>query len=171
MDALAPVLVNAGPRIEALMTRVVVLDETYQNGAAQLYLGGLATVLPPALGGRPEVGKMHFDKAVALSGGRNLMAKVLYARNYARGVFDRELHDRLLGEVLAADPAVRTTNSESNAVDVFFLRGLPMLSQDISFNETFAVVDTRVSRSLSQWAETMRMALGRPSAAPQVVSW
>jgi len=32
------------------------------------------------------------------------MAKVYYAKNYARGVFDRELHDRLLNEVLAADP-------------------------------------------------------------------
>jgi hypothetical protein len=32
------------------------------------------------------------------------MAKVLYARSYARLVFDRPLHDRLLGEVLAADP-------------------------------------------------------------------
>lgn len=92
------------PRIEALMQRVVVLDESYQNGAAHLYLGGLATVLPPALGGRPEVGKTHFERAIALSEGHNLMAKVLYAKNYARGVFDRELHDRLLNEVLAADP-------------------------------------------------------------------
>jgi hypothetical protein len=32
------------------------------------------------------------------------MAKVLYARSYARLVFDRPLHDRLLREVLAADP-------------------------------------------------------------------
>ena len=55
----------------------------------------------------------------------------------------RDAQARRLIDVLAADPAVRTTNSESNAVDVFFLRGLPMLSQDISFNETFAVVDTR----------------------------
>lgn len=92
------------PRIEAVMQRVVALDEAYQNGAAHLYLGGLATVLPPALGGRPEVGKSHFEKAVTLSEGHNLMAKVLYARNYARGVFDRDLHDRLLNEVLAADP-------------------------------------------------------------------
>lgn len=92
------------PRIEALMTRVVALDEAYQNGAAHLYLGGLATVLPPALGGRPEVGKAHFERAIALSEGHNLLAKVLYAKNYARGIFDRELHDRLLGEVLAADP-------------------------------------------------------------------
>lgn len=91
-------------RIEAMMQRVVELDEAHQNGAAHLYLGGLATVLPPALGGRPEVGKAHFEKAIALSEGHNLMAKVLYAKNYARGVFDRELHDRLLNEVLAADP-------------------------------------------------------------------
>lgn len=55
----------------------------------------------------------------------------------------RDAQARRLIDVLAADPAVRTTNSESNAVDVFFMRGLPMLSQDISFNETFAVVDTR----------------------------
>lgn len=92
------------PRIEVIMRRVVLLDESYQNGAAHLYLGGLATVLPPALGGRPEIGKSHFEKAIALSEGHNLMAKVLYARNYARGVFDRDLHDRLLNEVLAADP-------------------------------------------------------------------
>jgi hypothetical protein len=31
------------------------------------------------------------------------MVKVLYARHYARLVFDQELHDRLLQEVLAAD--------------------------------------------------------------------
>ena len=95
------------PRIEALMQRVIELDEAYQNGAAHLYLGGLATVLPPALGGRPEVGKTHLERAIALSGGHNLMAKVLYAKNYARGIFDRELHDRLLNEVLAADPVYK----------------------------------------------------------------
>ena len=92
------------PRVEALMQRVIALDESYQGGAAHLYLGGLATVLPPALGGRPETGKIHFEKAIALSEGHNLMAKVVYAKNYARGIFDRELHDRLLNEVLSADP-------------------------------------------------------------------
>lgn len=55
----------------------------------------------------------------------------------------RDVQARRLIDVLAVDPAVRSTNSESNAVDVFFLRGLFLLSQDISFNETFAVVDTR----------------------------
>ena len=92
------------PRVEALMKRVVALDERYQHGAAHLYLGVLATVLTPALGGRPELGKKHFEQAVNLSQGQNLMAKLYYAKNYARGILDRELHDKLLQEIIAADP-------------------------------------------------------------------
>jgi len=91
------------PKIEALMQRVVDLDEPYDHGGAHLYLGVLLTQRPASLGGRPEQGREHFELAVALSEGRNLMAKVLYARHYARLVFDRPLHDRLLREVLAAD--------------------------------------------------------------------
>jgi hypothetical protein len=91
-------------RIEDIMKKVVQLDETYRDGAAYLYLGTLATFLPPALGGRPEQGRVFFEKAILLSNGKNLMAKVMYARLYAKMMFDRTLHDRLLTEVLAADP-------------------------------------------------------------------
>ena len=56
------------------------------------------------MGGKPEAGREHFERAIALSEGRNLLAKVLFAKQYARLVFDRELHDRLLAEVLAANP-------------------------------------------------------------------
>ena len=93
-------------RVEAIMTRIVALDEGYRQGGAHLYLGTLAILVPPALGGKPEVARMHFERAIALSGGANLMAKVLYAQYYARMVYDRERHDRLLTEVLAADPHV-----------------------------------------------------------------
>jgi hypothetical protein len=89
-------------RVESVMKRVVQLDESYKDGAAHLYLGVLSTLLPPALGGRPDVGKRHFERALELSENKNLMVKVLYARHYARLVFDRELHDRLLNEVLKA---------------------------------------------------------------------
>lgn len=92
------------PKIEALMRRVVDLDESYDHGGAHLYLGVLLTQRPASLGGQPEQGREHFERAIALSQGRNLMAKVLCARSYARLVFDRPLHDRLLREVLAADP-------------------------------------------------------------------
>src|SRR3569623_686003 len=45
------------PRITAMLERVVALDPAYERGEAQLYLGVLFSQLPPALGGRPELGK------------------------------------------------------------------------------------------------------------------
>jgi hypothetical protein len=91
------------PRVKAAMARVAELDEGYEHGEAHVYLGVIATLLPPAMGGKPEEGRAHFERAIVLSKGRDLMAKVEYARRYARIVYDRALHDRLLGEVLAAD--------------------------------------------------------------------
>lgn len=91
------------PKIQALLERIVALDEAYDGGGAHVYLGVLATLLPPAVGGRPEEGRAHFEKAIAIAQGKNLMTKVLFAERYARLVFDRELHDRLLQDVLAAD--------------------------------------------------------------------
>ena len=90
-------------RVEAIMERIVALDDGYQRGQAHMYLGVLNSILPASLGGKPEQAKAHFEEAVVLSGGKNLMAQVLYAEKYARLVFDPELHDRLLNEVLAAD--------------------------------------------------------------------
>ncbi len=90
-------------KVNAMMARVVELDESYDHGEAHLYLGVIATLLPPALGGKPEEGRVHFERAIELSAGHDLMAKVEYARRYARITYDRPLHDRLLKEVLAAD--------------------------------------------------------------------
>ncbi len=92
-------------RVQAMMERVVALDDSYRQGTAHLYLGVLATLLPEALGGKPEEGRLHFERAIHISGGRDLLAKVLLARDYGRLVFDRELHDRLCREVLSAKPS------------------------------------------------------------------
>ena len=89
-------------RVEAIMKRVIDLDELYQDGASHLYLGVLATFIPPALGGKPDVGRRHFERALEISKDKNLMVKVLYAQHYARLIFDQKLHDRLLNEVLKA---------------------------------------------------------------------
>ena len=94
------------PKIKAMMTRVVEMNESYSHGEAHLYLGVFATLLPPALGGKPEEGRVHFERAIKLSSGSDLIAKVEYARRYARITYDRELHDKLLKEVLAADANV-----------------------------------------------------------------
>ena len=72
-----------------------------------MYLGVFETILPPALGGRPEVGREHFERAIELSGGTHMLSKVIFAQQYARLVFDQQLHDNLLNEVLSGDPAVQ----------------------------------------------------------------
>jgi TRAP transporter T-component len=94
------------PKVTLAMEQVIALDETYEDGGAHLYLGVFNTLIPPALGGKPEVGRDHFERAMSITQGKSLMANVLYAKHYARLVFDRELHDSLLTEVLKKDPQV-----------------------------------------------------------------
>lgn len=89
-------------KVTASFERCLMIDETYDGGGAHLYLGVLKSLLPPALGGKPEVARAHFERARSLSGGENLMVNVLMARYYARLVYDQELHDTLLHEVQAA---------------------------------------------------------------------
>jgi TRAP transporter T-component len=92
------------PKLQALLLRIVAIDPHFDNGGAYLYLGVINSIRPASLGGKPEEGKAYFDQALELSGGKNQMVRVLYAQFYARLVFDQALHDRLLNEVLAADP-------------------------------------------------------------------
>lgn len=92
------------PKLQALLGRINDIDPRYDNGGTSLYLGVVNSIRPASLGGKPDEGKAYFEQALALSGGRNQMVRVLYAQFYARLVFDQALHDRLLNEVLAADP-------------------------------------------------------------------
>ena len=92
-------------KVQTLLSWVAEHDPSYDNGTLQVYLGVLATQLPPSVGGKPEVGREHFEKAIEYSDGHNLMAYVLYAKQYARLMFDQELHDSLLQQALDKDPA------------------------------------------------------------------
>lgn len=88
------------PKVKKMFEKLDRIDPGYDGGVVQLYLGVLSSLLPPAYGGKPELGAAYFERAIAASDGRNLMAKALYAQYYARLVFDQALHDRLLTEVL-----------------------------------------------------------------------
>lgn len=92
------------PKVTLIMEKIIAIDNTWQNGQAHLYLGVLKTLLPPALGGKPEQGRYHFKQTIELTHGKDLTAKVLYAEKYARLVFNQALHDKLLQEVVQADP-------------------------------------------------------------------
>jgi hypothetical protein len=90
------------PWVEAALQRALELDETYEHGALHGYLGILNSLRPPSLGGKPDLAREHFERAIELSEGRDLSVKVEYARRYARLIFDQDLHDRLLEQVIAA---------------------------------------------------------------------
>jgi hypothetical protein len=92
------------PRIEVLFNHYLDISGDEVNSAVYTYMGILFSLMPPALGGEPEKAREFFELAIAESNGKDLGAKVEYARGYARLLYERELHDRLLNEVLAADP-------------------------------------------------------------------
>jgi len=92
------------PHAEALLLRYLEIGDGENEASVYVYLGILATIRPPALGGEPEKGRAAFERAIELTDGRDLSAKVEFARGYARLLYERELHDELLTEVLAADP-------------------------------------------------------------------
>jgi len=92
------------PEIEALFNHYLDIAADQVTPSTHVYMGIMLTIMPPALGGKPEEAREHFEKAIELTDGRDLSAKVEFARGYAKVLYDRELHDSLLNEVMAADP-------------------------------------------------------------------
>jgi hypothetical protein len=104
------------PKIEMIMKRIVELDETFFNGGAHLFLGVYYTLKPAIYGGDPEASRIHFEKALAISAHRFLLIQVAFAKSYAKMVFDRELYEKLLEEVLLFDIATAPPLTLSNLV-------------------------------------------------------
>lgn len=92
------------PQAQAVLLRVKELDPVYQVGNVEHFLAVMNTIRPPALGGNFDAGLQHYQRAIEVTQGQDLSIKVDYAKYYARTLYDRELHDQLLNEVLAADP-------------------------------------------------------------------
>ena len=94
------------PEIEALFYHYLDIAADQVTSSTHVYMGIMLTLRPPALGGKPDEAREHFEKAIELTDGRDLSAKVEFARGYAKLMYDRELHDQLLNEVMAAEPEV-----------------------------------------------------------------
>ena len=97
-DALAKVA-----RVRLLSEKLYAIDKTMDKGGLSAILGLLNSLLPPSYGGKPEVARDFFEKSIVISQQENLSYKVMFAQFYARLVFDQDLHDKLLKEVIAAD--------------------------------------------------------------------
>ncbi|THB65641.1 MAG: hypothetical protein D6E12_12175 [Desulfovibrio sp.] len=91
------------PKIQALAERLLELDETYYYGSPHMIMGVIKTLLPEAAGGKPDEARAHFERALEISDGKFLQAQVMFASRYCRMVYDRELHDQLLDQVMKAE--------------------------------------------------------------------
>lgn len=87
-------------RVERIMLRVLELDKTFYHGGAHLFLGAYYGAKPPLLGGRPEQSRFHFEQALAVSKREFLPVQVAFAQTYARLMYDQNLYEQLLREVI-----------------------------------------------------------------------
>ena len=101
------------PKVEEMMLRVLELDESVNFGSAHIVLGSIYCSLSPMLGGKPKVGRRHFERALALSQRQYWPAQVAFADSYARQTFNRELFAELLQEVLS-QPLVENEMATAN---------------------------------------------------------
>jgi hypothetical protein len=89
------------PKAEAMLQRVLELDETYYYGTTHAILGSFYAAQPKAMGGDPEKAAHHFRRAFALSGSKLLVVHLMYAKFYAVQVRDKALFVKTLNEIIA----------------------------------------------------------------------
>ena len=91
------------PRVEALMQRVLVLDETYYYGGVHVFFGAYYGGRAPMFGGDFARAARHFDRAAAINQNQLLLVEVYRARYLLRQMGDREAFHVTLSRVLNAE--------------------------------------------------------------------
>jgi hypothetical protein len=103
------------PRVEALMRRVLALDETYYYGGAHVFFGVYYGGRAPMFGGDFARAARHFDRAAALSQNQLKLVEVYRARYLLRQMGAREAFHATLSRVLDApsgsDPELNLANA------------------------------------------------------------
>ena len=90
------------PKIEAMMDRMLVLDETYNYGAIHILMGAYYANIPDSFGGIAEGADYHFEQAFDISDAKYLLWHVFYAKYYAVQVQDKQLYLDALETVITA---------------------------------------------------------------------
>lgn len=89
---------------EALERRALELDETFGKGSIHDFFIAFDGGRPPAAGGSFERARKHFERAVALSGGKRAAPFVSFAETVSVGTQNRAEFEELLKRALAIDP-------------------------------------------------------------------
>jgi TRAP transporter TatT component family protein len=108
--------VTALPLFQAMLTRLLELDEGYLYGLPHLLQAVHYASFAAALGGNPAQAQRHFIRAHALSQGRLLLVPLLEAQYYAVQVQDRALFTERLQHVLEAPESLLPEQGLLNAV-------------------------------------------------------
>ncbi len=90
------------PKIEAMMDRMLVLDETFNYGAVHILIGAYYASIPDTYGGIAEGADYHFEQAFDISDSKYLLWHVFYAQFYAFQVQDKQLYLDSLETVISA---------------------------------------------------------------------
>lgn len=89
-------------RVQAVMQRVLAIDETFYYAAPHRYFGAYYAKVPSFAGGDLNKARDHFEKALRINS-TFFATKVLYAELYATRTDDKALFVRLLSEVRDGD--------------------------------------------------------------------
>lgn len=104
------------PRVEALMQRVLALDETYYHGGAHIFFGAYYGGRAPMFGGDFARAARHFDRAAELNQNRLLLVEVYRARYLLRQMGDRAAFHTTLTRVVDASPSPDPDLNLANAL-------------------------------------------------------
>lgn len=96
-----PAVLMDVPKVEAMLQKVVELDEKFYYGAAHATLGAFYASRSKTIGGDPEKAKQHFDRAFQISESKLLFIHLLYAQYYAYQIQDRDLFEQTLQKVIS----------------------------------------------------------------------
>lgn len=102
------------PRVEALMQRVLELDETYYYGGVHVFFGAYYGGRAPMFGGDFARAARHFDRAAAINQNKLLLVEVYRARYLLRQMGEREAFHATLTRVLDTsvnDPELNLANA------------------------------------------------------------
>jgi len=91
------------PVAEAMMRRVLELDESYRNGAVHEFFIAYEGGRPEASGGNLAEAEKHFKLAIASTDGKKAYPYVVYAESVAVKQQDLPLFKQLLDKALAVD--------------------------------------------------------------------
>lgn len=101
--------------VRALVERTLELDEEFERGSVHEVMMVLES-LPAAMGGSLERARVHFDRAVELSGGRRVSPFVSWAEGVSVAEQDRAEFERLLARALEIEPGAEPSSRLANII-------------------------------------------------------